>query len=113
MSLLDSLLDLVNELLVFWISDLETRVHLLEPFVGLGLRVDIEGPTETLGNKDTILCGEVIGGKSVNLPLTSLSISREEVDEVVVPLVLHIALFDLWHPQRLQVITYALWNGPQ
>jgi len=54
---------LLNQLFVVDVKDYEVlAMHLLDPGVSLGLRVDVKGPSIALGNKNTVLSGEQIDG---------------------------------------------------
>jgi hypothetical protein len=52
--------------------DVVVLLHLLDPFVGLGLWVDEEWPSLGLSRDDTVLNGELIGRKSLDAPLSDL-----------------------------------------
>ena len=57
----DTLLNLLHEVGVFLIGNNELlSLGLLDPVHRLSLWINIEGPSKTFGNKDTILGGEGI-----------------------------------------------------
>jgi hypothetical protein len=59
-------------------------MHVLKPLIALHLRVDVEGPTEACGHKDTILSGKIVGWKTESLPFSCEDLACKEVTELEV-----------------------------
>lgn len=60
--------------------DAATDLHLLDPFVGLALRVDAERPSSRLEDDNTVFEGEVVGRQAVDVPLPHLHRVAKDVD---------------------------------
>ena len=79
----DTLLDLFQEVCIFVISDNESiSLRLFDPIHCLGLWIDVESPSQALGDEDSVLGGELVCWQSVDLPLTSLGSAGHELREV-------------------------------
>lgn len=61
--------------------DAATDLHLLDPFVGLALRVDAERPSSRLEDDNTVFEGEVVGRQAVDVPLPHLHRVAQDVDQ--------------------------------
>ena len=47
-------------------------LHVLDPLVGLLLRIDTQTPSLGLGSQDTILTGGLISGETIDVPASDL-----------------------------------------
>ena len=85
LALSDALLELWNELRLVHVEDHQfpAGVHFLEPVDRLCLWVNVESPTEALGDEDTILSRETVSWEVVFLPLVYLGSACHKVTEAI------------------------------
>ena len=76
-------LERAQELLVGRLARLHARLglHVLDPLVGLPLRVDAERPAEGRREDDAVLRREAVGGQAVDLPRAQLHRVGHHLDE--------------------------------
>jgi hypothetical protein len=80
---LDGILDLPREVGHLQVQDLEAILHLhvLDPLVGLALRVDHERPAAAARGHDAVLSGERVRRQAHDVPIANVRGVRKEVAE--------------------------------
>ena len=112
-TLRDGNLELLQVVGVFLISHDELILaHLLDPFVGLVLRVDVQAPSQTLGHKDTVLSRKVVRWQAVALPLAGEGFSSQKFCEEVRPAERNFLFNHFLAPLLVQIIAVVAWERP-
>ena len=86
-------------------------MHLFDPRVGLSLWVDVQSPSVSFCDANTVFCGELINWKSVRLPFLDCCLRAKEVAEFVLRVVWQFKLTNLLQPDVAQRIAIVCWEG--
>eukprot|EP00966_Prymnesium_polylepis_P175558 4062870-Prymnesium_polylepis.1 len=102
-------LDRAEELLVGRLANLDAlgRLHVLDPLVGLPLRVDEERPAECRREDDAVLGREAIGGQPVHLPRAQLDGVAHRLDQRRALRVRHVVLLHRFAPLGRALVAVA------
>jgi hypothetical protein len=76
----DTILQRFGEIGIIELGHLEVipTLHLADPVIGLGLRVDNEWPATGIKDQDAVLCGQLVGWEVIVLPFTDLVLIRQD-----------------------------------
>ena len=96
---------------IFCISNNKVVAHLLNPLVGLVLRIYVQSPPQTFGNEHTVLRGEVVRGQSIRLPLPGNCFARKELRELQALAHLDALFFDPRQPHIIQQVAVVGGEG--
>jgi len=96
---------------ILGISNDQVVAHLLNPLVGLVLRIYVQSPPQTFGNEHTVLCGEVVCGQSIRLPLPCNCFARKELRELQALAHLDALFFDPRQPHIIQQVAVVGGEG--